>query len=265
MRSSNDLDRLSQTVAPISESFEELYNRFGGDVHEKLADMRHVIDRIAGRNPAVSPSILPTVRSVESGLSQLSLQSIRSNTSPIEERIRRPAPLVTPTRTPEMIARELSRSPTQTLPTTRRTPPPQRGLGPEASDDRTTAGPTPVLTPPQQMQQVSRPLSGSVRSFSGKNLPSLTSTAEEPEEPHPGHRRSASDSEFSTLPPSAWSDDEDGIKSSKLKRRERSKEISLTPNVEPEPVKLERATSTASQQDTFEKMLFRNSAILCDL
>jgi hypothetical protein len=101
--------------------------------------------------------------------------------------------------------------------------------------------------------------------MSGKNPPSLATTSEEPEEPHPGHRGSASDSEFSNLPPSAWSDDEDGTRPSKLKRTERSKEISLTPNVDLEPVKLERATSTASQQDAFEKMLFKNSAILCDL
>lgn len=264
MCSSNDLDRFNNTIAPISESFEGLYNRFGGSVHDKLQELRGVIDTIAGRNPAISPSILPSVKSVDSGLSQLSIQPSRSNpaSSLADERVRRPAPLVTPRRTPEMIARELSRSPTQISPSTRRTPPPQRGLGLEASDDRTTAGPTPSLTPPQQQ---TLPSSAPRRTLSGKNPPNLATTAEEPEEPHPGHRRSASDSEFATLPTSAWSDDEDGIRPTKLKRRERSKEISLTPNVEPEPVKLERATSTASQQDTFEKMLFKNSAILCDL
>jgi hypothetical protein len=265
MTPSNDIDRLSQTVVPISESLEELYDRFGGTVHDKLFHMRQLIDRIAGRNPAVSPSILATVRSVDSGLSQLSIQPTRSEPSPFDERVRRPAPLITPTRTPEMIARELSRSPTQVSPLTSRSAPTQRGLGPEASDDRTVAGPTPALTPPRQIGQQQQQSPAPKRTVSQKNLPSLASTAEEPEDPHPGHRRSASDSEFTTLPPSAWSDDEDRPRSAKLQRKRRSKEVPSSSNAEPESVKLERATSTRSQQDTFEKSLFKNSAILCDL
>jgi len=93
----------------------------------------------------------------------------------------------------------------------------------------------------------------------------LATTKEEPEDPHPGHRRSASDGEFSALPPSAWSDEEDAIRPAKLKRKDHSKEVSLTPSVDAEPVKIERAISTYSQQETFEKILFKNSAILCDL
>jgi len=222
-------------------------------------EVRRAIDLVAGKEPAISPSILPTVRSVDSGLSQLSIQPTRTNTSSsTRDALRRPAPLVTPTRTPEMIARELSRSPTAPSPLTRTSPP----YLSETPEDKVSNIPLPILTPPQHLP---RPSPTPRRTTSGRNLPSLATTKEEPEDPHPGHRRSASDGEFSTLPPSAWSEDEDAIRPAKLKRKDRSKEVSLTPSVDTEPIKIERAMSTFSQQETFEKMLFKNSAILCDL
>ena len=208
-------------------------------------DLRAAIDKAAGRPPVMSPRI-PTIHSVDSGLSQLSLY--------------RPTPLITPTHTPEMMAKEMPRSPTQISPTTRQSPPPLRGLGLDASDNRTTAGPTPSLTPPpHQRQQSPR------RIHSGRNLPSLETRAEEAEGSRPAYRRSASDSDFSSLPPSAWGGDEDRIRVAKLNRRAMTEDISMTPSADAQPVKSEHSQSTPSQQDAFEKMLFKNSAILCDL
>ena len=223
-------------------------------------DLRAAIDKAAGRPTAIMPRI-PTVGSVDSGLSQLTLQQQMSgNVSPVETGLRRPAPLITPTHTPEMIAKELQRSPTQISPTTRQSPPPLRGLGLDASDNRTTAGPTPSLTPPpQQHQQSPR------RIHSGRNLPILETRAEEAEGSRPAYRRSASDSDFSSLPPSAWVGDEDRIRLAKFNRRARTDDISPASNAEGQQVKIERSKSTPNQQDMFEKMLFKNSAILCDL
>jgi len=225
---------------------------------EKLMNLRGVIDKVLGGHPALSPPT-PTVSSVDSGLSQLSLQQTNSDASLVQERMRRPAPLITPTHTPEMMAKEQSRSPTQMLPGTRQSPPALRGLRLETSDNRTTAGPGPSLTPPPQQQ-----LQSPRRIHSGKNLPSLETTAEI-EGSRPAYRRSLSDGEFPTLPPSAWGGDEDAIRPVKPNQRAKTDDISLTPNFDPEPVKFERSKSTVIQQDAFEKVLFKNSAILCDL
>jgi len=226
-------------------------------MHDKLMDLRAAIDKAAGRPPALSPH-METIGSVDSGLSQLSLQT-SDNTS----RLRRPTPLITPTHTPEMMAKELPRSPTQISPTTRQSPPPLRGLRLDASDDRTTAGPTPSLTPPPQQQQ-QQPSPKRIH-HRGRNLSSLDTRAEGAEGSHPVYRRSASESDFSTLPPSAWGGDEDRIRQAKLNRRPRTDDASLTPNVDTRSAIDERSKSTARQQDVFEKMLFKNSAILCDL
>ena len=223
-------------------------------MHDKLMDLRAAIDKAAGRQP------VPTISSVDSSLSQLSLQQMSGNTSPVDGRLRRPAPLITPTHTPEMNAKEMPRSPIQISPTTRQSPPALRGLRLDASDDRTTAGPTPSLTPPpHQHHQSPR------RIHSGRDLPSLETRVEGSEGLRPAYLRSASESDFSSLPPSALSGDEDRIRPAKLNRRARTDEISPAPNVDAQTVSYERSKSTPSQQDIFEKMLFKNSAILCDL
>ena len=224
-------------------------------MHDKLMELRAAIDKAAGRPPPINPR-MPTVNSVDSGLSQLSLQPTSGNVSPIDNRLRRPAPLITPTHTPEMIAKELPRSPTQISPTTRQSPPLLR----DVSHERAMVGPTPSLTPPPQQQQQSPR-----RIHSGRNLPSLATRAEAAEGSRPAYRRSASDSDFSSLPPSAWGGDEDRIRMARFNQRARTDDLSPTPNIDTQPEKVERSKSTASQQDTFEKMLFKNSAILCDL
>lgn len=228
-------------------------------MHDKLMDLRAVIDKAAGRSPALSPNI-PTVGSIDSSLSQLSIGQMSGNISPVEGRLHRPAPLITPTQTPEMIAKELPRSPTQISPTTRQSPSALRGLRLDASDDRTTAGPTPSLTPPpQQHRQSPR------RILSGRNLPSLETRVDEAESLRLPYRRSASESDFSSLPPSAWGGSEDRFRLAKLNRRARTDDISPTSTVDAPAVSFDRSKSTPNQQDVFEKMLFKNSAILCDL
>jgi hypothetical protein len=86
----------------------------------------------------------------------------------------------------------------------------------------------------------------------GRSLPPLPATPEIVA----GMRRSASFSSSIHLPPAAWED---------LGTPRRSKTYTHMPAAEEKFVKLTRSTSTASQQQSFEKSLFKNSAIYCDL
>jgi 3-dehydroquinate dehydratase len=78
-------------------------------------------------------------------------------------------------------------------------------------------------------------------------------------ERHPESRRKRLPSEFESIapPPAAWEDDSATIKD--------ATQYSTMPVVEQDAVLLEKHMSTISQQEKFEKEVFKNSAIYCDL
>jgi hypothetical protein len=202
----------------------------------KIEQLKRVVDNVAGRTPTLNAN-LERVNSVASDLSKMTLAYSRDSPS---DAFGRHSPLSTPMQTPEMMARDLSRSPTQTSP----------GSISESSpgDSRTTAGPS---SPRAWGPQMRRTAPGRV------NV--LTITPESPTEVPSSHRRSASDTDFPRLPPAAMDEDEvDTITPAPRK------ELTFAPPKEL-PDSLQRNASTRSQQERFEKTVFRHSAILCDL
>jgi hypothetical protein len=70
-------------------------------------------------------------------------------------------------------------------------------------------------------------------------------------------RRPTSDANSIQSPLPAWDEETSSLN--------KTHPLLLIPTIQPEAIKLSRSTSTASQKEIFERHLFQNSAILCDL
>jgi hypothetical protein len=125
----------------------------------------------------------------------------------------------------------------------------------EPTDGRSSVGqPSPQLHRPIVMwtKPPTKPLDR--RAAVAKSLPTLPPTPEI----EPGRRRSNSENDSLRLPsPAIWGD-----KSSVKAKPELYK---ILPEISPEASKLERHASTMSQQDSFERQIFKNSAQYCNL
>jgi hypothetical protein len=97
------------------------------------------------------------------------------------------------------------------------------------------------------------------RAEQASSLPALSTPPDSDIERQLSNRRPSPPSECEpiALPPAAWEDDKATIKG--------SSQYSTTPAVSQEAVLLGKHMSTISQQDNFEKEVFKNSAIYCDL
>jgi hypothetical protein len=125
----------------------------------------------------------------------------------------------------------------------------------EPTDGRSSVGqPSPLLHRPIVTWTKSPTKPMDRRAAVAKSLPTLPVTPEI----EPGRRRSNSETEPVRLPsPAVWDDSASVTTKSDMYK--------IVPQILPEPVVHTKHASTISQQDSFEKSVFQNSAIYCDL
>jgi hypothetical protein len=234
-----------------------MYRQSDRDVSENIEDIERAVEGLMSQSPAISAA-LDRVNSTASDISHLSLSPAAEVKSIHMEfkQPRRPPRLTslhTGSRSPiskpsEPYSPAISRKSSPGIPSGSEISPS------EPMDGRSSVGqPSPTLHRPIVMWTKTTPKAPDRRANVAKSLPTLPVTPEV----EPGRRRSNSQTESIRLPPPAWQDP--------ANTSTKSETYTVVPQVLPQPVIHQRATSTLSQQDSFEKTIFKNSAIYCDL
>lgn len=240
------------------------------DTNERVEEIERVVQSLVDQSPALGAAF-DRVNSFSSNMSQLSLnysgpesdEGVQSKRPPLLTR--RPSPL---TRRPSPLTQGLERknsiSDLSILSSSSR---PETRSGSEAAFSEpwatsscSSVEPSPVF---RKSPLLSFKSASSRRANLTRSLPPLPPlplpmiSASLPPIPPLPLRRSASDDQSIRLPPAMW-DDNATIRDART--------YSHIPSVRStESVRLKRSTSTVSQQATFERVLFKNSAIYCDL
>jgi hypothetical protein len=222
-----------------------MYLHADRDMSDNIDEIERVVESLMSQSPVISAA-LDRVNSVSSEVSQMSLYP--SDAKPIDVNFHKPRQL-------SRLVTSTSSGSLKSRPTEPYSPATSAGIlsGSEIASSEPTDGassvgqlsPTisrqsPMWKPPERRVTV------------GMSVPMLPTTPEI----EPGRKRPASETDSLRLPLSAW-DDAGSTKS--------GGKYSHVPSTNAKPVKVKRSASTTSQQQTFEKALFKNSAIYCDL
>jgi hypothetical protein len=233
------------------------------DLCEKIEDIERAVEALMSQSPAISGAF-DRVNSTSSDVSQLSLypsSETRSEPRPPTDmdfsKPRRPprlSSLNTSSRDSVMRSTE-SYSPAISRKSSPGIPSGSEIASSEPTDGRSSVGqPSPSLHRPIVMWTKSPTKPMDRRAAVAKSLPTLPVTPEI----EPGRRRSNSESNSIRLPsPAVWDDSASGTTKPEMYK--------VVPDVLPEPIVHKKHASTISQQDIFEKSVFQNSAIYCDL
>ncbi|KAK7710925.1 hypothetical protein SLS57_008241 [Botryosphaeria dothidea] len=263
---SKSLTRLEETVHPMAEKVDEIHSAVTGDLSDKIQDVHAIVLAIAGASPRLNPR--------DSRASDLPVwDSPLLEPMPESLRIGYYSRTMTPQRSPEIAPldgerysyprRRYSRreSDISTAPSLS-----------EASDRRSsgaysTAARTPAV--PGSPGSTRRPSTTRAwRKDDNADLPTVRdeNEVEEQQQPvsprsQPRQQRTDSRLSFSSpiLPSPAIPPDPDpevGL---------RKLSLGSAATTDTEKILLERSMTTRSQQDTFEKEAFKDSAILCEL
>jgi hypothetical protein len=239
---SKSSDRVEWIVPPIFDLIRAFYHNIDRDISENVEDIERLVESLISQSPVIAAAF-DRVNSVSSEMSHLSL----------------PAPVATK---PANFEFHKPRLPLLQKITTQSTDNQTSAYSPSTSPGLPSGSEIALSDPGDSRSSVGQASPTSRRSSLfkapdrrlnlGRSLPPLPATPEI----IGGMRRSASFSSSIQLPPAAWEDPG---------TPRRSKTYTHMPAAEEKPVKLTRSTSTASQQQSFEKSLFKNSAIYCDL
>lgn len=227
-----------------------MYSQTDRDPSEHVEDIERVVESLMSESPAISTAF-DRVNSVSSQMSELALDAsvVPQWDGTLYHKPRNPPPLnISQPTTKDLDLYSPSSSPG--LLSCSEIAPPE----PEAA--KSSVGmPSPIFHQSPPRIPMRNPKRDSMQKLAGRRLITTRSMpiyAVTPEI-EPAVRRSASECDSIQLPPAAW-DLKDAQTYSHLPSSNSS-----------EPQKLYRSTSTRSQQGTFEKSLFKNSAIYCDL
>jgi hypothetical protein len=240
-------------ITPVAEKIQTIYEGNIESLSEHLAEIRGLATATGADDPSPT-SDFPTSRA-ESIAKRMSGFSVPSGTSSPDFRNdpqRRPAAPPTPIRTPEMLAMDSSKALRYSsefqdaaaklhpilLPLGVGSLQPKVDHSPHSHPHISSLPPAPLRRAVTTSHLNSGPVG---RGIEEKSLP----------------RRPASDATSIQLPPPAWDEETASLN--------KTQPLSLIPTIQPEAIKLSRSTSTISQKDAFERHLFQNSAILCDL
>lgn len=241
-------------ITPVAEKIQAIYEGDIENLSEHLAEIRGLATATGAEYPSpTSGSPISRVESIAKRMSGFSLPSGASSPDIRKDPERRPAAPPTPIRTPEMLAMDslkaLQYSPGFQDAAAKLNPIllPLRidSLQPKVDQAPTHSHPHLQSLPPASLR----------RAVTTSHLPSGPADQELKEESLP--KRPASDVELIRLPPPAWDEETASLN--------KTQPLSLMPTIQPEAIKLTRSTSTISQKAAFDRRLFQNSAILCDL
>ncbi|KAF2666240.1 hypothetical protein BT63DRAFT_416639 [Microthyrium microscopicum] len=249
-------------IIPIAEKINELYlDMPQDDLSSALAEIRGLAHASGGDIPSPASTVPPTptmggfdLRRVSTLLITPAMSpDIKPSESESGSNVTTPVPL-TPLRVSSGF---FSVPPSGDLPyhparkSTTSLPTPSAPVSPRSELPSLSLIPTVPLTPgsldsqPQGLQASASAsdVSALSQSISSSGRSSL-------------HRHSHS-ADSLHLPPPVWDDE--------TKSMHKTERLSLLPQLSEEPLKLGRSASTISQQQEFERTLFRNAAILCDV
>jgi hypothetical protein len=264
-------------ITPVAEKIQEIYHCSPDNLSEHLTEIRGLAHATGAEFPSpTSSSPVSRIQSIGKRLSGLTLPSETSSPQDIrKDPERHPAAPPTPVRTPEMFPMDsvhaVQHSPSSQKPgSAKHIPiviPPRIDSMPvkEIRHSPTTQSRGEHSPIDQFNAQLSSPVEAPSpatpaaikRAFTTSYLPTPSPNAS-PRELHKLlPQRPSSESETIQLPPSAWCEETASLNP--------TEKLSLLPAIAPEAVKISRSTSTTSQKSAFEKRLFQNSAILCDL
>jgi hypothetical protein len=228
--------------------------RHEGDKIERIEEIERVIQSLMDQSPPLSAAF-DRVNSVSSDMSQMSLNASGHSSEHEGAKPRRSPPLLAPHST-NVKELDRSRSLSNLSSSVSSTSSPVIQSGSEGWESSCTSVGTnsPVFRKSPMLSFRSQELR---HAHLARSLPPLPSPIPSlppllPLLPLP-LRRSASDDESIRLPPAAWDDN------ATIREKDTYSDVPAIP--EPEPVLLKRSAST----QTFEKELFKNSAIYCDL
>ncbi|TLD23504.1 hypothetical protein E2P81_ATG08848 [Venturia nashicola] len=255
-------DRVEWTVAPISEGIHNMVARKDVDTSEKIEEIERVVQSLVDQSPALGAAF-DRVNSFSGNISALSLNMTGKNSENEGLKSKRPPPLLRRSSPlTQGLERNSSISNTSTVSSNNR--PGNRSDSafsePWATSSCSSVELSPVSCKPQLP---SSKFTSSRRSDLTRSLPPFP-----PLLPPalPGFipilaplrlRRSASDDQSIRLPPAKW---DDGATVREHRPNSHVSSIRST-----ESAKFRRTPITISQQATFKKELFQNSAIYCDL
>jgi hypothetical protein len=233
-----------------------MYRHSDRDLCEKIEDIERAVEALMSQSPAISAAF-DRINSTGSDMSQLSLSEPRT---PVDTDFSKPR------RPPRLSSLNTSSRDSMMKPTEPYSPAISRKSSPgiqsgseialsEPTDGRSSVGqPSPSLHRPVVMWTKSPTKPMDRRAAVAKSLPTLPVTPEI----ESSRRRSNSESDSIRLPSPAVLDDASSVPM-------KTEMYSAVPRIIPEPIVHKRHASTVSQQDSFERSVFQNSAIYCDL
>jgi hypothetical protein len=234
--------------------------RQDGEASEKVDEIERVVQSLMDQSPALGAAF-DRVNSFSSGMSQLSLNTSDHGSDNEGLRSKRPPQLL---RRPSPLAQDLERTRSSSnLSTVSSSSRPGTRSGSEAASSEpwaesscSSVEPSPVF---RKSPMLSFKAASNRRVNLARSLPPLPPPLPISLPPIPPLplRRSASDDQSIRLPPAMWDDN--------ATIRDNGSYSQFPMISETDSAKLKRSASTMSQQASFEKELFKNSAIYCDL
>ena len=254
-------------ITPVAEKIQEIYQCSPENMSEHLAEIRGLAHATGAEYPSpTSSSPVSRIQSIGKRLSGFSLPPEASSPQDVpKDPEHRPAAPPTPVRTPELLPVDCAYA-VQSSPSNQKAEPakhipiiipPRIDSMPVREIPLSPSSQSQGQLSPASVDAPSLPPQPLVRSFTTSVLPATSSDHSFHDSQKPLPHRPASEGESMQLPPPAWCEETASLNP--------TEKLSLLPTIEPEAVKLSRSTSTMSQKSAFERRLFQNSAILCDL
>ncbi|KAF2490368.1 hypothetical protein BU16DRAFT_552854 [Lophium mytilinum] len=260
---SKSLSRLENTVTPMAEKIDDIHQQTG-DLAEKLEDIHSIVRAIAGETPRIRPrQDSENGNSRPSSTYHLDYQTSQSQQAtptatsytPRDLLPQRQSSRITPQQTPELVGSELSSSASSTKRIS------SFSFGGSQSQYASSyagsdAGSSNGYTSPMGSRS---PIAE--RRPSKRGEPNLMRTPELPEMTEHQNTDSTLRWSMEKLPQPAL----DIPPEPDMEPVSHFQKLSITPLTQSSPLMLHRSSTSASQQNDFEKAAFRNSAVLCDV
>lgn len=257
----------------MADKVDDIHNNDTGDLEQKLDEVHRVVVSIGGATPSLKPLDIRSRQPTPSRTPTSQLGDPFDNITPEPLTPRRSPRSPTPQETPELAGSDISSAPSirrdsQRSQRSQRSQHESVNASTQYSERRSSLAFSNTSGP-------GSPATGHERTLSQREPRKLATVEDTPEleDSTSPMSQPRSNNQFRSqrLPPPAVPPD------STLEIRPApprhpmprdtlaSNNINLMPAQDPEAMKMQRSTTSASQHDAFERSVFRNSAILCDL